>query len=215
MIFLVGCDHTAAQTYAEGSRLDDPKNKTQKEFRELLINTIRIYNPDLVAEEYDPSILKWKRRHSVAQEVAAEQHICHRFCEPSPSDRRELGIGDDLPFFGPSVPGNWFDRIATPQESFRHDIAHRWPIREEFWIVRLGEDINKSILFLRGAGHRETFRRRLEARGIEVRVIVKRFAVSKMQESDFDVYKDVRRNGFSPEMGCFCATPPADDLDNQ
>ena len=158
MIFLIGCDHRAAQTYAEGSGLDDPENNTQKEFKELLIKIIRTFYPELVAEEYDPDILKLQRRRSVAFEVASDLNICHRFCEPSPSDRCKRGIGDDLPFFGPCVPGDWYDRIANKQESFRHDVAHRWPIREEFWIEQLGEDIHKSILFLCGAGHRETFR---------------------------------------------------------
>jgi hypothetical protein len=215
VIYLIGCDHKRAQTYPEGTDLRDPRNQTQREFRELLIKTIRTYNPELVAEEYDPHILKLQQLRSVALEVAAELHICHRFCEPSPSDRRERGISDDLPFFGPSVPGDWFNRITTAQESFRHDVAHRWPIREEFWIERLGDDIHKNVLFLCGAGHRETFRRRLGSRGIEVRIIEKRFATSKMQKSDFEVYKDVRRNGFSPEMGCFCAIPLAHDPDTQ
>jgi hypothetical protein len=207
MIFLVGCDHRAAQTYAEESRLDDPENKTQREFRELLIKATRTYNPELVGEEYDPAILKLQQRRSVALEVAAEHHVCHRFCEPSPADRHDLGIDDDLPFSGPSVPGDWFDRIATPQESFRHDVAHRWPIREEFWIERLGADIHKRILFICGAGHRWTLRRRLESRSIKVKIIEKRFGASRISESFLAAYKDVRRNGFPPASGCFCCTP--------
>jgi ActR/RegA family two-component response regulator len=77
-----------------------------------------------------------------------------------------------------------------------------WPIREELWIDRLGEDIHKRVLFVCGANHRETLRRRLESRGIEVKIVEKRSGASRMSESDFPAYKaaykDLRRNGFLP-----------------
>jgi hypothetical protein len=212
VVYLIVCDHVAAQTYPVGSGLDDPQNATQREFRKLLIKTIENYDPTLIAEEYDPYILKNQGRQSVALEVATERHVCHRFCEPSLSDRRELGIDEDLPFLGPLTLGEWFDRIETEQEAFRHDFAHRWPVREEFWIKRLGDDIHKKVLFICGAGHRETLRRRLESRGIKVKIIEKRFGASKMRESHFAAYRDVRRNGFPPvtdgsDSRCFCTKP--------
>ena len=213
MLYLVACDHDKAQTYREGTKLNGPENKTRKEFRELLIKTIEEYDPALIAEEHHPEFLKRNRLKSIALEVASERRICHRFCEPSISERRKLGIDEELPFFSPHTPGDWSDRIGTIQESYRHDFAHRWPIREEFWIAQLGEDIQKKALFICGAGHRETLRKRLETRGVEVKIIAKRFGAARMRESDFAVYREIRRNGFPPASGCFCSTPPALDTD--
>ena len=83
MVFLIGCDHRAAQTYPESSDLDNPQNRIQREFRLLLIRAIEKHHPSLIAEEYHPEFLKRLRQNSVAVEVASEVNITHRFCDPS------------------------------------------------------------------------------------------------------------------------------------
>jgi len=57
--------------------------------------------------------------------------------------------------------------------------------REEFWISQLGKDIHKNVFFVLGAGHRETLRRRLERRAIEVKILEKRFGVSNLWSAIF------------------------------
>jgi hypothetical protein len=52
LIFLVGCHHDKAQTYSADSKLNDPQNQTQREFRKLLLDTIEKYKPSLIAEEH-------------------------------------------------------------------------------------------------------------------------------------------------------------------
>ena len=207
MIYLIGCDHNTAQTYLIGSGLDD----THKEFRRLLLKAIQEHKPELIAEEHYPDSLKEQERHSIAYEVASENCICHRFCEPSPSKKKKLGVGRGI-----NIP-NFSSLASSYQQNFecyRHIFAHRWPIREEFWITQLGDDIHRRVLFICGAGHRETLRRRLKSRGIEVKIIrnAKRFGASEMPKSHFAAYKDVRRNGFPPvtdgsDSRCICIQP--------
>jgi hypothetical protein len=191
VVYLIACDHDKAQTYRDGSELENPQNKTQREFRELLIRNIEKYTPVLIAEEHHSEILQKRKLHSVASDIAWERGIRHRFCEPSFSDKKRLGI-EGLPDVPP------WDRQGAMCGYFQRE----WPIREEFWIRRLGEDTQKSIFFICGAGHRETLRRRLERAGIKVRIIAKRFGAQRMPASDYMAYKvaykDLRRNGFPP-----------------
>jgi hypothetical protein len=194
MILLIGCDHKAAQTYPDGSGLNNPENRTQKDFRGLLIKSIELYAPDLIAEELHPNSLKVQRRRSVALEVALQRQIPHEFCDPYGEERAKLGISDAPP----CAPPGWDNHKRMREYFFRE-----WPIREEFWIHQLGEEIHKRVLFICGAGHRETLRRRLKRKAIEVKIIEKRFGVLNLWNGDFPAYKaaylELRRNGF-PSM---------------
>ena len=193
LVFLIGCDHKAAQTYPEDSGLDDPKNETQKKFRELLIRSIKIYAPSLIAEESHLDALRSLKRRSVAFEVARQQQLRHIFCDPYGGERDSLEISD-----GPPGIPHEFDSRRRMQKYF----SCEWPIREEFWIRKLGEDIYRRVLFVCGAGHRETLRRRIESRAIQVKIIEKRFGVFNIWNGDFPAYKaayrDLSRNGFLP-----------------
>jgi hypothetical protein len=124
VVFLIGCDHIAAQTYPEGTDLDDPQNTTQREFRELLVKAIEKHDPQLIGEEYHPEFLKRRKQRSVVIEVASMVNIYHRFCDPGLEDRKKLGISEGPPCVPPGfcygAMYNYFD--------------HEWPIREEFWI---------------------------------------------------------------------------------
>jgi hypothetical protein len=196
VIYLIGCDHDAAQTYIEGSRPD----RTHEEFRKLLFKTIRNHEPELIIEELHPDSLKARNRQSIAFQVALEMRTSHRFCDPYGEERRLLEISDGPPCIPPDPSYDSF-RNKAMFKYFRHE----WPIREEFWIGKLGEDIHRSILFICGAGHRETLRRRLERRAVEVKVIEKRFGAVDIWKGDFPAhkaaYKDLRRNGFLPPKG--------------
>jgi hypothetical protein len=215
VIYLIGCDHCKAQTYAEGSGLDDPQNKTQREFRRMLIKAIGDYDPDLIAEEHHPDLLKTKGERSVALEVASEYRICHRFCDPSQSERLKLGIGNALPHIDPAASSDWYKRIGTEYDAHRHDIAHRWPIREGFWISQLRDDIYKTVVFICGTLHTYTFKERLESSGVKSQVIKDSVGcVPTLGDSDaYKALQDVRVNDFPPvtdrsDSRCFCISFP-------
>jgi len=191
VVLLIACDHFAAQTFSADTELNDPLNTKRREFRELLLKSIDQFDPTLIAEEHHPEILEKRNRRSIAIEVASETNIRHRFCEPSFKDKEELGIN------GPQS-----ELVDKGRQATYNYFLREWPIREEFWIDQLGEDIHQRVLFVCGAHHRETLRRRLERRKIEVKIIEKRFGASKFPKSDFPAYKaayrELRRNGFMP-----------------
>ena len=193
MVFLIACDDDRAQTYPSGSGLDDPQNGTQREFCERLTKAIQTHHPVLVAEEFHPEFLQRRNLRSVVFDVASAANIRHRFCDPSLEDRERLGISDGPPH----APPGWDNH-----ERMRMYFLHEWPIREEFWISQLGEDVHKRVLFVCGAGHRGTLRRRLNRRAIEVKIVEKRFGILNIWNGDFPAYKaayrDLRRNGFVP-----------------
>lgn len=207
MLYLIGCDHRNAQTYRQGSSLSDPENRERAEFRDLIKAAAERYRPVLIGEEANADILRSTQRHSVVYDAADEIGIRHRFCDPTWDERSELSIEEELPFLGPNPPLEWVAVIPSPDAAYRHEIAHRWPVREEFWIDRLGDDLKYDVLFICGDAHRWTFRLRLEAKRIEVRVIAKRVGAQPLSQSYFAAYREVRRVGLAPVTGCFCVSP--------
>lgn len=207
VFYLIGCDHRNAQTYRNDSSLAAPENCTQAEFKKLILTSILRLRIDLIAEEANTDILRNTQRQSVVLEAACESGIAHRFCEPTWDEKNELSIEEDLPFFGPCPPPEWVERIPSLGVSRRHDIAHRWPVREEFWLSCLSDKLNRNVLFVCGDAHRWTFRRRLEAKGIQVRLIAKRVGAQALPRDYFDAYREVRQRGFPPSTGCFCISP--------
>ena len=207
MVYLIGCDHQNAQAYRKSSSLADPENLGQAQLRELIRATVARHQPQLIGEETNAEILCRKGTCSVAFDAALECGITHRFCEPTWNERNELSIGEDLPFLGPSHPPDWKTLAPSEDSAHRHDIGHRWPIREEFWIDSLGKALDHDLLFICGDAHRWTFRRRLEAKGIKVRLIEKRVGAKTSSQKFFEAYRDVRRKGFPPPTGCFCVSP--------
>jgi hypothetical protein len=192
VVYLIGCDHRNAQTYRNDSSLTDPENRGQAELKKLILATVARYRLDLIAEEANADILRNTQRQSVVYEAACESGITHRLFEPSWDEKNKLSIEEDLPFFGPCPPSEWEAHIPSRDVSRRHDIAHRWPVREEFWIDRLGDNLDQKVLFICGDAHRWTFRRRLEAKGTKVRLVAKRVGAQTLPQDYFEAYREVR-----------------------
>jgi hypothetical protein len=213
-VYLIGCEHDCEQTYL----ISKGSNEKHREFERVLREAIENHNPDLIAEEYHPELLKSKRRQSIALEVASEMRICHRFCDLSEAEKWARGIGPDFPwswipshqilFQQPNCLG-----LISDCEWHKHNVAHRFPIREEFWIAQLRDDVYKTVIFICGAMHVPTFKERLEGRNIKVRVIrdFVAFDPGVTNRVEFGAREDVRKNGFPPvliggDLECFCTT---------
>ena len=213
MFFLAGCNHKNAQFYCNNTNLDDPQNQARLQFKRFLLECIDRYQPVVVGEENNEDIMRRTNQRSVVTEAASESGTRHIYCDPTLDERYTLLIGEELPFMGPA-PSSWMSEIKTIGESYSHDIAHRWPIREEFWIRTLGEYLNSAVLFVCGDAHRWTFRRRLESRGIQVKIVGKRLGAKPLDDTFFNAYWRVRRFGLPPETGCFCISPaPNEPID--
>jgi len=207
VVYLIGCDHGRAQTYRNGSSLTDSENQAHAELKKLVLTAAARYEPELIAEEANTTMLRNTQRQSVVQEAAYESGITHKFCEPTWDEKSQLQIEEPLPFLGPCPPSEWEARVPTVDLAYRHDIAHRWPVREKFWIDSLGDGLKQDVLFVCGDAHRWTFRRRLEAQGIQVKLLAKRVGAQMLPQKYFEAYREVRRRGFYPPTGCFCVSP--------
>lgn len=207
MLYLIGCDHNRAQIYRNGTSLSDSENRGHAELKELIRAAVARYQPVQIGEEASLDVLRSAQRGSVVYDAARELGIKHRFCDPTWDERIELSIGEELPCFGSGHPSECVALVPSEDAAYRHDIAHRWPVREEFWINRLGDELKSDVLFICGDAHRWTFRRRLEGKGVEVRLIKKRVGAKPLSRSFFAAYRDVRRVGFAPSTGCFCVRP--------
>lgn len=207
MIYLIGCDHQNAQTYRTGAAITQHEGQGQADLKDIILAAVARYQLALIAEESNADILRRSQRQSVVYDAARIGGIAHRFCDPTPDERDVLSIEEDLPFCGPCPPREWEAQITSVRIAYRHDIAHRWPVRECFWIDRLGDEIKQNVLFVCGDAHRWTFRRRLEARNIKVKLIAKRVGAKTLLQDYFEAYREVRRKGFPPRRGCFCVSP--------
>ncbi|MGA2887919.1 MAG: hypothetical protein ABSE51_07695 [Terracidiphilus sp.] len=216
MIYLIGCDHCKTQT-SPGFAWDD----NHKEFAALVLNVIQKYNIILIAEEENQYYLDLFGRRSVALDVLnnlrnieMDRDVKHRFCDPCPSQRKLLGIDEDLPHINPvCFNSKLINLMPTRFDSYLHEIGHRWPIREKFWIERLGDDIDWNVLFICGVFHICTFGSQLRSRSIDAKVLHRFFGHKKGQvkalscSEEFAAYKEVARNGFPLGVGCPCVKP--------
>jgi hypothetical protein len=207
MIYLIGCDHLAEQTY---QILAGP-DLNQEHFKQVLRDAIQFHGPDLIAEEHHTDFLvsrvKSKSRRSIALDVDSELRICHRFCDPSRAERRRLYI---------DVPRDCFEPLSD-YDWYRHEIAHRTPIREGFWIAHLRDDIRKKVIFICGAMHILTFKERFTEMNVKVEVLADFVSrdPSLTNKEEFRALEDVLKNGFAPvtkdvDPRCFCVKPRAE-----
>jgi hypothetical protein len=227
MIYPIGCDHDKVQDAPAGVWGDG-----HKKLAESILKVIQSCNIVLIAEEDHPCYLKQKGMQSVALDVLTSLHqigmatnVKHRFCDPCPNERRRRGIYEDLPRLSPGCfDAELLNLMPTATVAHQHDIGHRWPIREEFWIEQLGPDLHKEVLFVCGALHRITFRRRLEAKGAQVRIVEKRVGHengvvgSELVSEEFSAYRFIRRSHVLSDAGCPCCrnrhNPQSDAPDN-
>ena len=107
--------------------------------------------PVVIAEELSEWYLRYKRAGSVAQAVAAELCIAHRFCDPDPGKRKALCLAD-------------------LQDTCAADL-----LRECYWLACLLDVAKHDVLFVCGAVHVTSFGRLLRNRGIPVKVRARYF----------------------------------------
>ena len=145
MLYLIGVDHSvqhdgrAAYKGSEFKRLRD-------EFPTFIDGIAREIGATVIAEESNEDVLKkFEAKKSVAYTVASQMDIKHVFCEPSNSEREQLGI-----------------KSTGKPDDFQK--------REEFWLKKLVILTGERILFIIGAYHVQSFSERAKNAGFLVNV---------------------------------------------
>lgn len=168
MIFITGTDHYF-QVSTAPKRSGAGKQGLIR-FQRYLIGASKHMGAKMIAEEASEEWVsdQGPEAWSVAQRVAGQIGIRHRFCDPDTDERRALGLksGGEL----------WDKANALSMRSGR-DIVAVWKeeVRngvqagEDFWLSRLKVRGFKkmTILFVCGADHVDTFKVTLAANSVQ------------------------------------------------
>ena len=150
MVHLIGVDHKVQYMKSTAPASQD-REANWKYYSSIIEGSIRDLRPSVVAEELNQELLdkKYNKAESLllrikkAHEERGGKAIRHIFAEPPSAEKQKLGIDFELPFSGlcpgviPLSPPDGFPHLSD-YEWHKHDIAHRFPIREDFWITQLG-----------------------------------------------------------------------------
>jgi hypothetical protein len=172
MIYLIGVNHYLGQRKRHGEDGTD----YQQTFQSVVESAIQSIHPDLLAEEDHPDFLSGA--DSILLEIASIHGMedRHRFVDPNRDERKK--IGDDVS-----------KCISTSVQGIAHLILCHYPKREEFWLQKLQDSLNKDILFICGWGHIESFKELLARNGISYSVLAKRIGASP---SEIRLHDDAR-----------------------
>ena len=169
MIHLIGLAHEA-QASASG----EPETDAQRQYAYLLGNTILAVRPRLIAEEYSMESEQDNKRRSIGWQIAAALGAEHRFCDPSKTERRQIG------YFGPQElhlhismhDPNWnISNEEAQAKGWAICIGRYFAIRERFWLEKIRDVVDQEVLFVLGDGHVESFTKLLADEDIESQVV--------------------------------------------
>ena len=153
MICIVGTNHELQHTAVPFRATAETTNKAREELKSYLRRLAREIQPALMAEEFCQDVLTIKNADSNVKAIAGELGIEHRFCDPGFHERARLG----LPMHG--------TEDCDPSDRSRFD-----GIRESYWLERLSDVLDKTVLFVCGADHVARFSRLLCEKGVAVEV---------------------------------------------
>ena len=165
LVALIGLNHDA-QARPVGTGF----TAAQGEFLSSLRRAVSQVRPALIAEEDSRWALRTRRRISIAEQVARRSRIEHRFCDPDEQERQAIGYkgGDrlELDLWMHNAEGLPDDEVFLRARAI--EIGRYFPIRERFWLSRLGDLHGARIVFICGDAHVDGFGALLRRKGAKV-----------------------------------------------
>jgi hypothetical protein len=192
MLYLIGVAHRA-----QARKPNVGKTGAQHTFESYLRRTIQEVRPVFVAEEDNEEFLADRGELSIAAEVAGEIGIEHRFCEPNKSQRSVIGSKN---FTSIALDLAMAERLSDDELALKAraiEIARYFPLRERFWLERLGGCRSVVAVFVCGDIHIGSFGRLLETEGVEHAVLKRGIGVS---EKDDPYYRAMEYLNEHPEL---------------
>ncbi len=174
MIYIIGTWHPY-QVWSDIIRNGDSsyvRKEHVEAFENYLTDVARSLKVDMIAEESSDDFVA-DHGHgatSVAEDITKQLGIKqHLFCNPSKSQHHALGLK-----FGADMIAHAMDISRRTGRDFVdvHDeeVRKQIPVRETFWRERLEsqepEPNNKTIIFVCGADHVDSFKAELGTKGI-------------------------------------------------
>lgn len=168
MVHLIGLNHRA-----QSRRLESVRTDAQDALEQVLRGTIQTSQPVLIAEEHSQEALDERQEVSIAKEIALREGIEHRFCDPTQNERRAIGYinGQSLErdIFMGDAAGISNDEIRLKARAIEMSVY--FPIREQFWLERLAGFLGRSVVFVCGNAHIESFGTLLERNRVSHMVV--------------------------------------------
>ena len=176
-IHLIGVHHTNAQSSQSGHAETD----TQRSYVDMLAKIVREVGAEWVAEEYSKEAEEESERLSLTPGVAAETGVEHRFCDPTMKERRQIGyVGQqELHQYIAMHDPDWnISNDEARRKSWALDIGKYFGRRENFWLDRIADLKERTVVFVCGEAHVDTFGKRLEAAGWELHVAARGIGIT-------------------------------------
>ena len=134
-------------------------------FQSYLVGLARSNKYDAIAEELSvEAIPKLGGTDSVARLVSQDIGIKHLFCDPTSSERVEIGIRSEDTIKQLLQIGKLMN--ANESREVDAELKRDWPAREEFWLRKLRTLRASNILFIVGSDHVKTFSELLDRQRI-------------------------------------------------
>jgi len=180
MFHLIGVAHRV-QSKPKGS--DD--SEEQKAYRDCLSEAVRRISPVVVGEEFSEHALREAGKAartghvSLTKTVADSLGISHRFCDPEPQARREMGYVEGGQLFPRLLIEANLDNEEAESRAFSIEITKYWPLREKYWLEQLVDVADREVIFVCGDAHLESFGALLAEIGIESAVFARRIGLNQ------------------------------------
>jgi hypothetical protein len=176
-IHLIGVNHTHAQSSPSG----EPETAIQRNYVDTLAKIIRDINAKYVAEEYSEEAEKDSERLSLTPRVARVNSAQHRFCDPTQKERMQIGyIGAQKVHQYISMhDDDWnISNDEARRKSWALDIGKYFELRERFWLDKIVDLKEETVVFVCGDAHIETFGKLLETAGWQVHMAARGIGIT-------------------------------------
>jgi len=196
LIHLIGVDHFNAQRKKCGLELTE----LQRQYQATVESAIQSIRPDLLAEEDHASYLSEDGAESILRPIAQSHGIPHLFIEADRATQKQLGYKTVDVIKALLIARG--DHSATAASA--HKIAHQFPIRERFWLGKLGKTAQKNVVLVFGDLHLTTFTNLLAAEGIPYNIFAERIGVDPTTDPEYEALRYARDHNMFDETNCFC-----------
>ena len=187
MFHLIGVAHRV-QSKKKGEEL----SADQKELVKRLGDAIKTVKPALVAEEFSEHALQKLSKDNgtefepITRPAAESCDVKYRGCDPDDAARKKIGYveGSDITLrIAMSADGNGLSNAEINNRGFATEVAKYWPLREKFWLDQLGDVLDKSVIFICGDAHLESFQQLVAGKAIESQIIARHIGVNQSDDA--------------------------------
>ena len=182
MLRIIGVAHRA-----QSHRPGPDATPAQQAFTGCLNRSIHAVPPAFIAEENSEEALAERQETSIAERIADEEEIEHRFCDPNREQRAALHYRDgqtiEIQMLMDNDGGLSDEEIHLEARAI--ELGHYFPIRERFWLDRLDGCREHDVIFICGNAHIEGFTALLDREGIRYEIVERGIGVTQAEHDDF------------------------------